>query len=88
MINSAVNGTGNRATVPGIEVGTKTGTAQLGTESPRSHAWTIAFAGPPGADPELVIAVLVEADPDNPDQTGGQAAAPMVAQMIATYFAS
>ncbi|MFK7918104.1 MAG: peptidoglycan D,D-transpeptidase FtsI family protein [Ilumatobacter sp.] len=88
MINSAVNGTGNRALVPGLEIGTKTGTAQLGTETPRSHAWTIAFAGPPGADPELVIAVLVEADPENPDQTGGQVAAPIVAELIATYFAS
>ncbi len=88
MINSAVNGTGTRATVSGIEVGTKTGTAQLGTESPRSHAWTIAFAGPPGGEPELVIAVLIEADPDNPDQTGGQVAAPIAAQLIATYFSS
>ena len=86
MINSALNGTGNRAVVPGIEVGTKTGTAQLGTETPRSHAWTIAFAGPAGADPELVIAVLIEADPDNPTQTGGQVAAPIVADLIATYF--
>jgi len=86
MINSAINGTGNRATVPGIDVGTKTGTAQLGTEPPRSHAWTIAFAGPQGEDPELVIAVLIEADPDNPDQTGGQVAAPIVAELITTYF--
>ena len=88
MINSAINGTGNRATVPGIEVGTKTGTAQLGTEPARSHAWTIAFAGPPGEDPELAIAVLIEADPDNPDQTGGQVAAPIAAELIATYFSS
>ena len=88
MINSARNGTGNRALVPGLEIGTKTGTAQLGTETPRSHAWTIAFAGQPGEDPELVIAVLIEADPENPDQTGGQVAAPIVADLIVTYFGS
>lgn len=88
MINSAINGTGNRALVPGLEIGTKTGTAQLGTGTPRSHAWTIAFAGPPGGEPELVIAVLLEADPDRPEQTGGREAAPIVAELIATYFGS
>ena len=86
MINSATNGTGGRALVPGLEIGTKTGTAQLGTEPARSHAWTIAFAGPPGDEPELVVAVLVEADPDRPDQTGGSTAAPIVARLIATHF--
>lgn len=88
MINSAVNGTGGRALVPGLEIGTKTGTAQLGTEAPGSHAWTIAFAGPVGEQPELVVAVLVEADPDRPDQTGGSDAAPVVAELFATYFVS
>lgn len=86
MINSAINGTGNRALVPGLEIGTKTGTAQLGTEAPQSHAWTIAFAGPPGGAPELVVAVLIEGDPARPDQTGGREAAPIVAQLFATYF--
>jgi peptidoglycan glycosyltransferase len=88
MINSAINGTGGRALVPGLEIGTKTGTAQLGTDPPQSHAWTIAFAGPPGEDPELVVAVLVEADPDRADQTGGRAAAPIVAQILSAHFAS
>jgi peptidoglycan glycosyltransferase len=86
MINSAVNGTGSRALVPGLEVGTKTGTAQLGTDAPQSHAWTIAFAGPPGQDPELVVAVLVEADPDRADQTGGRSAAPIVAEILRAHF--
>lgn len=88
MINSAINGTGGRALVPGLEVGTKTGTAQLGTDPPRSHAWTIAFAGPPGQDPELVVATLVEADPEQPDQTGGRTAAPIVAEIITAHLAS
>ncbi len=88
MINAAVNGTGGRAIVPGLEIGSKTGTAQLGTDPPLSHAWTIAFAGLPGEAPELVVAVLVEADPERGDQTGGREAAPIVAQLLATYFAS
>ena len=38
--------------IPGMEVGGKTGTAQLGTDPPQSHAWIIGFAGPPGAAPD------------------------------------
>ena len=37
-----------RLQIPGVEVGGKTGTAQLGTDPPTSHAWIIGFAGPPG----------------------------------------
>jgi peptidoglycan glycosyltransferase len=31
-----------------LDVGAKTGTAQLGTDPPSSHAWMVAWAGPPG----------------------------------------
>ncbi len=86
MLNAAANGTGVRALVPGLDVGTKTGTAQLGTVPAQSHAWTIAFAGPRGLEPELVVAVLVEATPDNTEQTGGRAAAPIVAEILDAYF--
>ncbi len=88
MINSAVNGTGGRALVPGLEIGTKTGTAQLGTDPPQSHAWAIAFAGLPGGEPELALAVLLEADPGRGDQTGGRDAAPVVAEILSAYFDS
>ena len=37
-----------RPQIPGFEVGGKTGTAQLGTDPARSHAWIIGFAGPAG----------------------------------------
>jgi len=74
--------------VPGLEIGTKTGTAQLGSDPPQSHAWTIAFGGQPGAEPELVVAVLLEADPDRGDQTGGREAAPVVAEIFRAYFGS
>ena len=42
------SGTARNLAIPGFEVGGKTGTAQLGTDPPRSHAWIIGFAGPPG----------------------------------------
>jgi peptidoglycan glycosyltransferase len=65
-------------------VGGKTGTAQLGTEPPRSHAWIIGFAGPEGGDPEVAVAVLVEGAPGvTSDQTGGQVAAPIASEVLA-----
>jgi peptidoglycan glycosyltransferase len=87
MIAGAQSGTGTAAAIPGVEVGTKTGTAQLGTEPPKSHAWTIAFAGIPGEPPDLAIAVLVEANDDDPGQTGGRTAAPIVARILQAFFA-
>jgi peptidoglycan glycosyltransferase len=64
-------------------VGGKTGTAQLGTDPPRSHAWIIGFAGPPGGDPEVAVAVLVEgAEGVSDDQTGGEVAAPIASQVL------
>ena len=42
------DGTAGSLAIEGQEVGGKTGTAQLGTDPPRSHAWIIGFAGPPG----------------------------------------
>ena len=61
-------------------VGGKTGTAQLGTDPPQSHAWIIGFAGPPGETPHVAVAVIVEAQPGASEQTGGQVAAPIAAR--------
>ena len=61
MIEVVADGTATRLQIPGVEVGGKTGTAQLGTEPPlQSHAWIIAFAGPPGQTPTVAVAVIVE----------------------------
>jgi penicillin-binding protein A len=81
MIGVVQSGSGRRAQIPGAEVGGKTGTAQLGTSPPSSHAWFIAFAGPPGGPPEVAVAVIVEAQPGVSEVTGGQLAAP-VAQAV------
>ena len=48
MISVVTDGTASRLAedLDDFEVGGKTGTAQLGTDPPRSHAWIIGFAGP------------------------------------------
>jgi peptidoglycan glycosyltransferase len=76
MIGVVDDGTATRLAIPGIEVGGKTGTAQLGTDPPRSHAWIIGFAGPPG-DAKVAVAVIVEGQPGASEQTGGKVAAPI-----------
>jgi peptidoglycan glycosyltransferase len=77
MIATAVDGTAEGLLIPGLEVGGKTGTAQLGTDPPRSHAWIIGFAGPPGQPAEVAVAVIVEGQDGASEQTGGQVAAPI-----------
>lgn len=85
MRDVAENGTAQRMFVPGLDVGGKTGTAQLG-DQPSSHAWIIGFAGIPGEIPEIALSVLVEAQPGASEQTGGQVAAPIAKALIETYF--
>lgn len=90
MISVVSDGTATRLDpgIDGIEVGGKTGTAQLG-ETGRAHAWIIGFAGPENGDPEVAIAVIVEADPNVvSEQTGGQVAAPIGAEVLRAALAS
>jgi peptidoglycan glycosyltransferase len=81
MISTAERGSAQGLLMEGMEVGGKTGTAQLGTDPPRSHAWIIGFAGPPGQPAEVAVAVLVEGQPGASEQTGGTVAAP-IAQAV------
>ncbi|MEO6987806.1 MAG: penicillin-binding protein 2 [Aquihabitans sp.] len=76
-------GTLTRLQIPGVDVGGKTGTAQFGASQPlRSHAWTIAFAGPPGQPPTIAVAVIVEGQEGLSEATGGRVAAPIVKRVI------
>jgi len=74
--------------VDGLEVGGKTGTAQLGTTPASSHAWVVGFAGLPGQAPEIAVAVIVEAQPGASEQTGGAVAAPIARAVIEAAFGS
>ncbi len=69
--------------IPGVQIASKTGTAEHGTD-PRNtppHAWYIAFA--PAQAPKVAIAVLVENGGDRLAATGGALAAPIGRATIA-----
>ena len=80
------SGTATRLDVPGFDVAGKTGTAQLGTDPPRSHAWIIGFAGPEGEEPTIAIAVIIQGQPGASEQTGGRVAAPVAQAVLAAYL--
>lgn len=84
MIGVVEGGTARMLRTPGIEVGGKTGTAQLGTEPPSNHTWMIAFAGPPG-DPQVAVAVVVLDQAVS--ETGGEVAGPIAKAMIDAVLA-
>ncbi|HSP03702.1 MAG TPA: penicillin-binding protein 2 [Acidimicrobiales bacterium] len=88
MVEVAERGTARNLQIPGFEVGGKTGTAQLGTDPPRSHAWIVGFAGPPGQPPSVAVAVIVEGQPGASEQTGGQVAAPIARAVMETVLAA
>ncbi|HKA54660.1 MAG TPA: penicillin-binding protein 2, partial [Candidatus Binatia bacterium] len=90
VVNSP-QGTGKKAQLPDVLVAGKTGTSQViaGTRGKgktlprqyRDHAWFIAFA--PADAPEVAVACLLE----HAGEGGGAAAAPVVRQVLADYFA-
>lgn len=88
MVNVVNAGTASGLVIPGVEVGGKTGTAQVTADRPDdTHAWVIAFAGPPGAPPEVAIAVVVESVPGQGQQTGGGVAVPIAQQVLQVALA-
>lgn len=82
----ANEGTARNLLVDGLDIGGKTGTAQLGTDPPNSHAWIVGFAGLPGEEPSLAFAVIVEAQEGASEQTGGRVAAPIARAVIEAVF--
>jgi penicillin-binding protein A len=66
-----------KGAIPGVQIASKTGTAEHGSD-PRNtppHAWYIAFA--PAQTPKVAVAVLVENGADRLSATGGALAAPI-----------
>ncbi len=86
MIEVVNRGSAQAMAVSGLVVGAKTGTAQLGTDPPRSHAWIIGFAGRPNEPAELAVAVLVEGQEGSSEQTGGRVAAPIARALLEQFF--
>jgi peptidoglycan glycosyltransferase len=82
MIGVVQGGTGTAARINGVEVGGKTGTAELNDTGSMSEAWFTCFAGPPGGTPQVVVTVLVENQPGASEGTGGRVAAPIAAQLV------
>lgn len=82
----AAEGTARNLLVDGLDIGGKTGTAQLGTDPPNSHAWIVGFAGLPDEAPSLAFAVVVEAQEGASEQTGGRVAAPIAQAVIRAVF--
>ncbi|MCC6953481.1 MAG: penicillin-binding protein 2 [Deltaproteobacteria bacterium] len=80
------HGTGKASKLPGISVGGKTGTAQVGRlgkeslgERFRDHAWFVSFA--PVEKPMLAVSVIVENSGH-----GGQFAAPIAKKVYEAFF--
>lgn len=86
MIQVAERGSAQAIRLDGLVIGAKTGTAELGTDPPASHAWIIAFGGRANERAELAIAVLVEGQEGASEQTGGRVAAPIARDMFEQFF--
>ena len=56
MVEGVDNGYAAKAAIPGVKVGGKTGTAEVGDGT--SHSWFIGFA--PADAPRIAIAVIME----------------------------
>ncbi len=77
--NTVDTGTAARVKIKGLDVYGKTGTAQ--NPHGDDHGWFMAFAGKPGEEPELAVAVFVEFG-----KGGSSAAGPIAREMIKAYF--
>ncbi|MBK0865330.1 MAG: penicillin-binding protein 2 [Saccharopolyspora sp.] len=67
--------------ISGVDIASKTGTAQHGDEGDKPHGWYVAFA--PAEDPQIAVAVIVENGGDEgAEATGGSIAAPIGREVI------
>ncbi len=83
MTDVVEEGTGQAATLEGVQVAGKTGTAQVGAPgSDLDYPWFIGFA--PVSDPRVAVAVALEKIPNG---YGGVYAAPIAAEVIKTLLA-
>ncbi|MCC6627319.1 MAG: penicillin-binding protein 2 [Chloroflexi bacterium] len=74
MVQTVEQGQGSPARIPGVQIGGKTGTAEIGVGT-LTHAWFIAFG--PEPDPQIALAVVVEEGGG-----GGRVAAPIAKRVL------
>ena len=80
MVATVEGGTATNAAIPGVKVAGKTGTAQS-TPSRPPYAWFVSFA--PADDPQVAVAVLVEASSTaREDIAGGVLGAPIAKRVM------
>jgi peptidoglycan glycosyltransferase len=80
MVASVAGGAASNATIEGVSVAGKTGTAQNGVNDPYT-LWFTGFA--PADDPQVVVAVVIEnGGGDGQDAVGNQIAAPIGKQVL------
>jgi len=85
MERVVTEGTGTAATVPGVRVAGKTGTAQA--SDGQSYPWFIGFA--PIDSPSIAIAVVFEPQTTSGESdTGGRVAAPVAGELISGWLES
>jgi peptidoglycan glycosyltransferase len=83
MINVVDHGTARGVfNVPGYTVGAKTGTAEVATTPATNNAWMVAWAGPTGQEPTVVVAVVVPRVPGHGNESTGAAVAGPVASAL------
>ena len=75
LINVVDKGTGKNADLESIEIAGKTGTAEIGIDDEKPHAWFVGYA--PVNNPELAVAVFLENG-----GVGGKDAAPIFKKII------
>lgn len=83
MVNVVKEGTGKNASISGVSVAGKTGTAEnelTAKDKNKVHAWFIGFA--PAENPKVAVAVLVEYC----GSSGGTVSAPIAGKLMEAYL--
>lgn len=74
MVGTVASGTASPATIAGVDVAGKTGTAQRGVEGAPPYGWFVSFA--PAEDAEVAVAVMIQEAPGK-SIAGGQLGGPI-----------